>query len=432
MVGKWLSATHHESLVPQVHCCYCPVFGSQMAEGSTSCESGTTSTLLYKCLFFGRQRAKRSASWKSLKVKQVTCIISVAFLSSVCSPHCLPLGPPCCYCYGTIYYCMGLPLCLQVVFLWCNSIMQITNFYLSLQGRARARDAEYVILVDEDLMEDFSDEIRIFKGIESVSVSVFLNELPSEWRYTRSHSTWPKWSQTLKVTQNMTKWSQARSHRTWPKWGQTKSHSTWPKWGHTKLHSIWLKWGQARSPRTWPKWGQAKSPSTWPKRGQTKSPSRWPKWGQAKSSGTWPKWGLNKLYRSWPRWGHAKSHSTLPKWGQTACDQSEAKLGHSTWQSEVKLGHTVLRGQAKPHSTRSKLSYTTTKVWIQWLFTMGSYWSVGCMINTVSTFLDWLVLVIQRSPSLRPAWTGRKLVLHFGVVLGQGSFVHRGNCNGWV
>ena len=58
--------------------------------------------------------------------------------------------------------------------------MQIKNFYLSLQGRARARDAEYVILVDEDLMEDFSDEIRIFKGIESVSVSVFLNELPSE------------------------------------------------------------------------------------------------------------------------------------------------------------------------------------------------------------------------------------------------------------
>lgn len=42
----------------------------------------------------------------------------------------------------------------------------------SLQGRARARDAEYVILVDEELMEDFSDEIRVFKGIESVSVAI--------------------------------------------------------------------------------------------------------------------------------------------------------------------------------------------------------------------------------------------------------------------
>ena len=78
----------------------------------------------------------------------------------------------------------------------------IYNLYLSPQGRARARDAEYVILVDEDLMEDFSDEIRIFKGIESVSIGVFLNEVSSEWRYSRLHSTWPKWSQTLEVTEH--------------------------------------------------------------------------------------------------------------------------------------------------------------------------------------------------------------------------------------
>ena len=37
-----------------------------------------------------------------------------------------------------------------------------------------------MILVDEDLMEDFSDEIQIFKGIESVSIGVFLNEVSSE------------------------------------------------------------------------------------------------------------------------------------------------------------------------------------------------------------------------------------------------------------
>ena len=35
-------------------------------------------------------------------------------------------------------------------------------------GRARSRDAEYVILVDEELMEDSSEEIQVFKGIEQV------------------------------------------------------------------------------------------------------------------------------------------------------------------------------------------------------------------------------------------------------------------------
>jgi hypothetical protein len=42
-----------------------------------------------------------------------------------------------------------------------------------VQGRARGTDAEYVILVDEELMEDFSEEIEVFKGIEQVCDVIF-------------------------------------------------------------------------------------------------------------------------------------------------------------------------------------------------------------------------------------------------------------------
>lgn len=39
----------------------------------------------------------------------------------------------------------------------------------SFQGRARARDSEYVILVEENKKEMFMQDYNVFKGIEDVS-----------------------------------------------------------------------------------------------------------------------------------------------------------------------------------------------------------------------------------------------------------------------
>lgn len=57
----------------------------------------------------------------------------------------------------------------------CNLVIRFDpprdyRSYTLSKGRARARDAEYVILVDQELMEGFSDEIQIFKGIEQVLI----------------------------------------------------------------------------------------------------------------------------------------------------------------------------------------------------------------------------------------------------------------------
>nr|KAG5691629.1 hypothetical protein BaRGS_023800 [Batillaria attramentaria] len=57
----------------------------------------------------------------------------------------------------------------------CNLVVRFDpprdyRSYTLSKGRARARDAEYVILVDEDLMEDFSEELQVFKGIEQVLI----------------------------------------------------------------------------------------------------------------------------------------------------------------------------------------------------------------------------------------------------------------------
>lgn len=39
----------------------------------------------------------------------------------------------------------------------------------SFQGRARARDSEYLILVEENKKEMFMQDYNVFKGIEDVS-----------------------------------------------------------------------------------------------------------------------------------------------------------------------------------------------------------------------------------------------------------------------
>ena len=43
---------------------------------------------------------------------------------------------------------------------------------LTPQGRARARDASFIILLDADTYEGFQSRLEVFKGIEQVGTSV--------------------------------------------------------------------------------------------------------------------------------------------------------------------------------------------------------------------------------------------------------------------
>ena len=43
-----------------------------------------------------------------------------------------------------------------------------------LQGRARAREAEYIILIEEENFDEFESQLKMYRNIEQVSLGIIM------------------------------------------------------------------------------------------------------------------------------------------------------------------------------------------------------------------------------------------------------------------
>ena len=60
------------------------------------------------------------------------------------------------------------PYCLQRLY------QQMTKVFYIFQGRARAREAEYIILIEEENFDEFESQLKMYRNIEQVSLGAMM------------------------------------------------------------------------------------------------------------------------------------------------------------------------------------------------------------------------------------------------------------------